>query len=88
MLKKIFKSKKRWLRHSKTKVLEENKNPENREILKMCRGCYSFNYEGDWHFEEPHYMKEAEKGAEVYVQFTKCPACLEELLAQYDLEFA
>ena len=87
MLKKILKSREKWMHNSKKREISETK-VETKEILKMCRNCYSFNYDGAWHFEEPKYIREKDSGEEIYVQFTKCPPCVEELLAQYDLEFA
>ncbi|MDQ3245243.1 MAG: hypothetical protein M3P22_02790 [bacterium] len=84
MLNKILRSQAEWRENYKNK---EEKN-EIFETLKMCHCCYAFKYAGAWHFEEPSYIKERDSEEEVSIKFTKCPNCIEELLSQFDREFA
>jgi len=66
------------------KITEKN---EGRDKLKICKNCFSFYYSHSWHFEKPDYLnKEPEE--EVTVFFSQCPACVEETLAAYDMEYA
>ena len=60
---------------------------EKEEVLKMCRKCYSFNYNNSWHFEKPEYLSEKDPKEEISIQFSHCPACIEEALAMYDMEY-
>jgi len=58
------------------------------ETLKICRKCYSFFYGNAWHFERPEYIAEKDVDEEITVSFSQCPACVEETLAVYDMEYA
>ena len=55
--------------------------------LKMCRKCFAFAYDGGWHFERPVNLLENTLDEKVSVQFSQCPACVEEALAMYDMEY-
>ncbi len=79
MNKKIAKSE-NWVESYRNKLALR----EATEVLKMCHCCYAFKYDGDWHFEEPSYIHRRDSEEEISVQFTKCPACIEELLSQFD----
>lgn len=86
MFKKILKSREYWAKSSTRKPAREH---QSSEVLKICHCCYSFKYDGNWHFEEPTYIKEREANEKITVQFTMCPACVEELLAKEEIaEFA
>jgi hypothetical protein len=82
MIKKLLKTQKAFAQrfHPRRTSMRED------EILLMCRKCYSFKYENEWHFEKPDYLliRDEEK---VPVQFSQCPACVEESLAMYDMEY-
>ncbi len=80
MFKKLLTHKTTWEEDRATYGTEEGN-----ETLTMCRKCYSFHYENGWHFERPSYISEVD---EVSVEFSQCPACIEESLAMYDTEFA
>ncbi|OGI94848.1 hypothetical protein A3A03_02495 [Candidatus Nomurabacteria bacterium RIFCSPLOWO2_01_FULL_40_18] len=71
---------------------EEDYQPkEDLEALEMCRKCYAFRYENEWHFERPQYLLENDDDTEheTFIQFSLCSDCIEESLAMYDdLEFA
>lgn len=67
----------------KAKASQENSN----EVLVMCRKCYSFKYDNSWHFEKPDYLGEKDPNEEISIQFGQCPACVEEALAMYDMEY-
>jgi len=99
MFKKILKNRREVLeKHKQVKIkhnlsLDQDQKQiksinQNPEILKMCSCCYSFKYNGGWHFEEPAYIKERDSEEEVPVSFTKCTSCIQELLSQYEMEFA
>ena len=69
---------------------EYNSQMEQREItiLEMCRKCYSFRSENGWHFGRPARLFETGEENRISVQFSQCPACVEEVLAMYDTECA
>lgn len=68
------------------KKLLRTKNSES-GALEMCRKCYSFRYDGGWHFERPEYLLAKDTDEKISVKFSQCPACLEEALAMYDMEY-
>jgi len=89
MIKKIIKKAKRSFEGeiAENKVSASQAGSDG-EILKMCRKCYSFGYAGGWHFERPEYLSTKDMDEEISIQFSQCPACLEESLAVYDMEYA
>ena len=54
--------------------------------LTMCRECYTFRYNNSWHFEKPENLESYKEGSKVPVNFTQCPACLQQEIAAYDME--
>ncbi len=85
MLKKLFRTKSESVEKMNRREL---KTTTRNEILKMCRKCYSFGYDGGWHFERPKFLQERDMDEKISVQFSQCPACVEETLAMYDAEYA
>ena len=83
MLKKIIETKKETQNSKKYSVKKEV------SVLEMCRKCYAFKYENDWHFEKPEYLLEYDPNEKISVRFGQCSACIEEALAMYDnMEYA
>ena len=64
---------------------------ESRDVassaIERCRKCYSFKYDNSWHFERPEYLLQKDIEEKVTVKFSQCPACIEETLAMYDMEY-
>ena len=58
------------------------------DTLKICKKCLSFYYANEWHFEKPDYLAKKDMDEEITVFFSQCPACVEETLAMYDMEYA
>ncbi len=85
MLKKILQSRQQWMQNPTKRIINKF---NDLEILKMCKSCYSFKYSGNWHFEEPAYLKERDPDEEISIQFVNCPACIEEQISQYETENA
>jgi|GEM_PF-4798138 len=81
MLRKILKTKRESIQNSKIIHGRES------GILEMCRKCYSFKYDNSWHFERPEYLLENDSEEKTSVKFSQCPACIEESLAMYDVEY-
>lgn len=63
------------------------KSTKTKGVLEMCRKCYAFKYDNEWHFEKPEHLLEHDPEEEVLVQFSQCSACVEEALAIYDMEY-
>ena len=63
------------------------KRKEEVGIIEMCRKCYAFRQENGWHFERPEYFLENDIEEKI-VRFIQCPACSEEALTMYDVEYA
>ena len=82
MLKKILKTKKEWVQS-----MRRYQGKEEVGVLEMCRKCYSFRYDNGWHFERPDYLLEKDVNEQISVRFRQCPACVEEALAMYDMEY-
>ena len=82
MFKKILKEKR-----ERSLVAKKSKLKENAGMLMMCRKCYSFKYDNSWHFERPEHLLEHDPDDQISVQFSQCPACIEESLAMYDMEY-
>ncbi len=82
MLKKLLKVKKDWIQGMKNYQVRDDA-----EVLVMCRKCYAFKYENGWHFERPSYLIEKDADEKISVKFSQCPACIEEALAVYDMEY-
>lgn len=59
---------------------------DNRNILEMCRKCFAFKYENNWHLERPTYLEKSDAEEKITVRFGQCPACIEESLAVYDMK--
>ncbi len=51
------------------------KNTNNTEVLKICRLCLDFEYNGAWHFEEPPSLKSKNPREKILVRFKTCPVC-------------
>ncbi len=66
------------------KAIEIN---EDSRTLEMCRKCYAFRYSNGWHFERPRYLQEYDAEEKISVRFSQCPACVEEALSLYDVEY-
>jgi len=66
----------------------KNKLRRESESLKICRSCFSFYYDNAWHFEKPNYLRVGGADEQITVEFSQCPACVEEALAVYDMEYA
>lgn len=61
---------------------------QKKEVLEMCRKCYAFKYDNEWHFEKPRHLIYRDPDERVPVKFSQCTACIEESLAIYDMEYA
>lgn len=75
---------KKWAERRKG---EKNyKEDSGLKTLRVCRECYTFYYKNSWHFEKPDDVESYRKNSRVSIDFTQCPACLEQELATYDME--
>ena len=81
MLKKFKLSAQDWVSRHKKRI-SENKDSKK---LTMCKKCYTFYYKNSWHFDKPAYL-EVDEEKEIPVQFTECPACLEQEVSSYEME--
>ncbi len=59
--------------------------PKNQKNVTMCKSCYSYYEKKAWSIERPVYL-DAEQDMDVMVHFTKCPACIEQEVALYEME--
>jgi len=90
-MKKLSKIKRilnRGIKHIKNINKSAMSMSEDAGPLDICRKCFSFRYENEWHLEKPEYLMEKDVDEKVFVRFSQCPSCVEETLAMYDAEYA
>jgi hypothetical protein len=67
----------------KSKAMFKRISNKPQKRLTMCKKCFTFNYRNTWQFYRPEYLN-TDNEDEVFVKFTKCPACMEEESALYE----
>lgn len=76
-----------WKKKVELKVDSKKKSliSKNLGILTMCKQCYTFRYNGSWHFERPESLKSGNEHT-LPVKFTQCPVCMEQENSLYETE--
>ncbi len=87
MIKKLMKTKNEWASGIKNYQLRREVLKRDAGVLEMCRKCFAFKYENNWHFERPTYLEKSDAEEKITVRLSQCPACIEEALSMYDMEY-